>query len=79
MNDYDYARFDFVEYFNPTVKVTRPSRPIRCDVWIVERMRYPTDRPTNRPTDTASYRGDLSHPKNLNISTCEGVKKNEYY
>ena len=28
---------------------TRPSRPIRCDVWIVERMRYqPTDRPTNR-------------------------------
>ena len=29
-------------------KGTRPSRPIRCDVWIVERMRY---RPTNRPTD----------------------------
>ena len=28
---------------------TRPStcRPIRCDVWIVERMRYPTDRQTN--------------------------------
>ena len=26
---------------------TRPSRPIRCDVWIVERMRYPTNRPTN--------------------------------
>ena len=30
------------------VNVTRPSRPIRCDVWIVERMRY---QPTNRPTD----------------------------
>ena len=30
---------------------TRPSRPIRCDVWIVERMCYPTDQPTNRPTD----------------------------
>ena len=27
---------------------TRPSRPIRCDVWIVERMRY---QPTNRQTD----------------------------
>ena len=33
------------------VEKTRPSRPIRCDVWIVERMRYPTDRPTDRPTD----------------------------
>ena len=30
---------------------TRPSRPIRCDVWIVERMRYPTDQPTDRPTN----------------------------
>jgi len=39
---------------------TRPSRPIRCDVWIVERMRY---RPTDRQTDTASYRGALSHLK----------------
>ena len=29
-------------------KKTRPSRPIRCDVWIIERMRYqPTDRQTN--------------------------------
>ena len=27
---------------------TRPSRPIRCAVWIVERMRY---RPTDQPTD----------------------------
>ena len=26
---------------------TRPSGPIRCDVWIVEQMRYPTDRPTD--------------------------------
>ena len=25
---------------------TRPSRPIRCDVWIDERMRYPTNRRT---------------------------------
>ena len=25
MNDYDYARFDFVEYFNPTVKVRKQS------------------------------------------------------
>ena len=36
---------------------TRPSRLIRCDVWIVELMRYrPTDRPrpTDRLTDTAS-------------------------
>ena len=51
---------------------TRPSRPIWCDVWIVERMHYqPTDRPTNQPTnrltnqptDTAGYRGALSHLK----------------
>ena len=42
---------------------TRPSRPIRCDVWIVKQMRYPTDRPTDQPTDTASYRGALSHLK----------------
>ena len=40
---------------------TRPSSPIRFDVWIVERMRYPINQPTNRPTDTASYRGALSH------------------
>ena len=33
---------------------TRPSRPIRCDVLIVERTRYPTDQPTNRQTDAAS-------------------------
>ena len=46
---------------------TRPSRPIWCDVWIVEQMRYPTnrptDRPTDQPTDRASYRGALSHLK----------------
>ena len=41
-------------------KETRPSRPKRCDVWIVEQMRY---RPTDRSTDTASYRGALSHLK----------------
>ena len=29
---------------------------------IVEQMRYrQTDQPTNQPTDTASYRGALSH------------------
>ena len=44
-------------------KKTRPSRPIRCDMWIVERMRYPTDRQTDRPMDTSSYRGALSHLK----------------
>ena len=26
-----------------SIEKTRPSRPKRCDVWIVERMRYPTD------------------------------------
>ena len=30
---------------------TRPSRPIICAVWIVKRMGYPIDRPTNQPTD----------------------------
>ena len=30
---------------------TRPSRPIRCDVWIVEQMRYPTNQLTDRPTN----------------------------
>ena len=47
---------------------TRPSRPIRCDLWIVERMRYPTNQPTDQPTDTASYRGALSHLKRRLIS-----------
>ena len=32
-------------------------------MWIVELMRYPTDRQTNRQTDIASYRGALSHLK----------------
>ena len=44
----------------PLLNKTRPSRPIRCDMWIVERMQYPTNQPTNQPTDTASYRGALS-------------------
>ena len=35
----------------PLTQKTRPSRLIRCDVWIVERLRYRTDRPTVRPTD----------------------------
>ena len=53
---------------------TWPSRPIRCDVWIVERMRYqptnrPSNQPTNRPTDTASYRGALSHLKSTSQHT----------
>ena len=48
----------------PMTRKTRPSRPIRCAVWIVERMRY---RPTDRPTDTASYRGALSHLKTESV------------
>ena len=33
-------------------------------MWIVERIRYlQTDQSTNRPTDTASYGGALSHLK----------------
>ena len=46
-----------------TKEKTRSIRPIRCDMWIVERMRYPTDQQTDQPTDTASYRGPLSHLK----------------
>ena len=47
---------------------TWPSRPIRCDVWIVKRTRYrQTDRPTDQPTDTAIYRGALSHLKHGSI------------
>ena len=43
---------------------TRPSRPIRCNVLILERMRYRrTDRQTNQPTDRASYSGALSQLK----------------
>ena len=38
------------------VEKTRPSRPIRCDVWI-ERMRYPTN------IRTVSQRGASSHLK----------------
>ena len=45
---------------SPFRRETRPSRPMRCDVLIVERMRY---RPTNRPTDRASYRDAFSHLK----------------
>ena len=42
-------------------KSTKPSRSIRCDVWIVERMCY---RQTDRPTDTA-----LSHLKRSSYIT----------
>ena len=54
--DHDHGRWDKMTMRSiphamvKTMKITRPSRPIRCDVWIVERMRYPTDQPTNRPT-----------------------------
>ena len=67
---------------------TRPSRPIRCDVLIVERMRYPTDQPTDKPTQPV--RGASSHPKkklqnidspdlnalvgSIAYSTCEKIK-----
>jgi len=37
-------------------------------VWIVERMRYPTDQPTNKQTDTANYRGALSYQKKSNMT-----------
>ena len=43
---YKHAQPQILEKF----KETRPSRPIRCDVWIVERMRYPTDQPTDQRT-----------------------------
>ena len=48
-------------------------------MWIVERMRYqPTDQPTNRPTDTAGYRGALSHLKRENkVETGIEMKGNE--
>ena len=36
----------------------------RCAVWIVERMRY---QPTNRQTDTASYRGALAQLKSKEV------------
>ena len=52
------------------LKERRPSRPIRCDVWIVERMRYPTDRPTDQPTDGHSqlYRCFVAPKKALNVT-----------
>ena len=43
--------FILVLHGKALVEITRPSRPIRCDVWIVERMRYrQTERPTDQPT-----------------------------
>ena len=55
-------------------KRTRPSWPIRCDMWIVEQMRYrQTDQPTDQPTDTASYRGALSHLKTSGIEKGKGI------
>ena len=36
-----------VESFSRRLK----GRPIRYNIWIVEQMRYPTDQPTNRPTN----------------------------
>ena len=36
--------------------LNKESRPIRCDVWIVERTRYPTDEPTDRQTDRPTDR-----------------------
>ena len=41
-------------------KITRPSRPIRCDGVDRRTNALPdrqTDRPTDQPTDKASYRG----------------------
>ena len=48
---------------------TRPNRPIRCAVWIIERMRYrPTIQPTNRPTNGLDqlYASALAHLKSKN-------------
>ena len=44
-------------------KKNKAKQANRCDVWIVKRIRYPTNQPTNRPTDTAKYRGALSQLK----------------
>ena len=44
----------------PTGAFCGKQGQVRCDVWIVVRMCYLT----NQPTDTASYRGALSHLKN---------------
>ena len=59
----------------PHWSLTRPSRPIRCDVWIVERMRYPTDQ----PTDTASYSGASSHLKIFFFSQQIGLSKSFFF
>ena len=65
---------------NKRIEKTRPSRPIRCDAWIVERIRYPP----NRPTDRASNRGALSHLKEhsnnkkktrVRVVTCKNMRK----
>ena len=57
---------------------TRPSRPIRCDVCIVERMRY---RQTDQPTDGhIRLLRCFVAPKNLNenlIYTKEKMIKNK--
>ena len=50
---------------------TRPSRPIRYNVWIVERMRYPTDQPTNQRTQPV--RGALLHLKKIHWEVQNGM------
>ena len=49
------------------IKKTRPSRPIRCDLWIVEQMlNQQTDRPTNQLTNGQSQLKRCSvAPKNV--------------
>ena len=48
------------------IKKTRPSRPIRCAVWIVERMRY---RPTDQPTDGHSqFISDKTVPRRESLN-----------
>ena len=42
---------------------TSPSRPIRCDVLIVKQMRYPTDLPTDQPTNHQTQPGGFVAPK----------------
>ena len=68
-----FAR-DETDTCNGTSK-TRPCRPISCDLWIVEQMRYPTNSPTDRPTNGHSQlKRCFVAPKNMKVSK----KESEY-
>ena len=57
-NDFALAYRKSWGLMGPLAMEIGPSRPIRCDVWIVEQLRYPTNQPTDRPLDTARYDGE---------------------